>query len=240
MNLQDLIFHQQLKVIVADAPEGAEFWHPTVKNYIKNINSEHLEAAREHPEEGHSIDFDSTDDCFNWDEDSARIEYFDLLIKLSDIRAELESRPQSDTNVTLSAKSAENKGVEGSEKMTVKLDPAKCGQVNPALPYDEPMVDGELKAPAGMKHDQNKLRYSLIPAGALEAIVGVLEYGARKYAPDNWKHVENARERYYNASMRHIQAWWSGEQNDPETNLPHLAHVACSLMFLMWLDGEQN
>jgi hypothetical protein len=103
-----------------------------------------------------------------------------------------------------------------------------------------PMVDHELNLSVGQKHDQSKPRYSLIPSGSLEAIIGVLEYGARKYAPDNWKHVENARERYYNASMWHIQAWWSGEQNDPETNLPHLAHAACSLMFLMWLDGEQG
>lgn len=111
---------------------------------------------------------------------------------------------------------------------------------SPSCKCQEFPIDAELKAPAGMKHDQSKPRYSLIPAGALEAIVGVLEYGATKYAPDNWKHVENARERYYNASMRHIQSWWTGEQNDPETGLPHLAHAVCSLMFLMALKGEQG
>lgn len=151
------------------------------------------------------------------------------------------------------------------DKITAQLNPAKCGKVNPSLAYDElgfddmtiahrspackcdtdvsqpaPMTDGELHAPVGQKHDQGKPRYSLIPSGSLEAIVDVLEYGANKYAPDNWKHVENARERYYNASMRHIQSWWSGEQNDPETGLPHLAHAVCSLMFLMALKGEQG
>lgn len=143
-------------------------------------------------------------------------------------------------DLTLSAESIESKGVAQPDTITDKLDPKKCRKVNPALLYDELPIDAELKAPAGQKHDQSKPRYSLIPADALAAIVGVLEYGATKYAPNNWKHVENARERYYNASMRHIQAWWSGEQNDPETRLPHLAHAACSLMFLMALEGEQG
>lgn len=103
-----------------------------------------------------------------------------------------------------------------------------------------PMVDRELKVSVGQKHDQSKPRYSLIPSGTLASIVGVLEHGAAKYAPDNWKHVQGARDRYYNASMRHVQAWWSGEKIDSESGLPHLAHAICSLMFLMALDGEQG
>lgn len=43
-----------------------------------------------------------------------------------------------DTNVTLSAESIENKGVDGSEKITVKLDPNKCSKVDPGLAYDSP------------------------------------------------------------------------------------------------------
>lgn len=111
---------------------------------------------------------------------------------------------------------------------------------SPGCKCHEFPFDAELKVPAGQKHDQGKPRYSLIPSSALASIVDVLEYGATKYAPDNWKHVENARERYYNASMRHVQAWWSGEQVDSESGLPHLAHAICSLMFLMTLDGEQG
>jgi hypothetical protein len=39
--------------------------------------------------------------------------------------------------------------------------------------------------------------------------------------------------RPFSAAMRHLWAWWKGEQADPETGLPHLAHAACCLMFLM-------
>lgn len=126
-----------------------------------------------------------------------------------------------------------------------RLAPERSGLDTPELFESKhcsprPLVDRELKVPVGQKHDQSKPRYSLIPSGSLASIVGVLEHGAAKYATDNWKHVENASERYYNASMRHVQAWWSGEQIDSESGLPHLAHAICSLMFLMALDGEQK
>lgn len=90
----------------------------------------------------------------------------------------------------------------------------------------------------GRKFDSGKLRYSLLPAGTVNQVVQVLEYGANKYAVDNWKHVPDAKTRYYDAAMRHIDAHWSGEVNDSETQLPHLAHAICCLMFLMALPKE--
>jgi Domain of unknown function (DUF5664) len=91
---------------------------------------------------------------------------------------------------------------------------------------------------SGIKHDQQKPRWSLLPAGTVAQVVAVLEFGAGKYALDNWKHVENARQRYYDALMRHVQAWWQGERQDPETGLHHLAHAACCILFLIWIDDN--
>lgn len=88
----------------------------------------------------------------------------------------------------------------------------------------------------GMKFDTDKLRWSLLPAGTVEEVVKVLEYGAKKYKEDNWKSVAHGHIRYYDAAMRHINAWWNLERKDPETDLHHLAHAICCLMFLMWLD----
>ena len=96
------------------------------------------------------------------------------------------------------------------------------------------------KDTVGIKHDQGKPRYSLLPEHALPAIVSVLECGAAKYGVDNWRHVENTHDRYYNAAMRHIQAWWQGEQLDQETDLPHLAHAASCLMFLLSLEHSPD
>ena len=116
--------------------------------------------------------------------------------------------------------------------------PAEAYQINtkPAV------IDGVTYPPswaAGQKHDQTKPRFSLIPHQALWQVVAVLEFGAKKYGAENWRGVENARERYFNACHRHLNAWWQGESVDDESGLPHLAHAVCCLIFLMSL-GESN
>ena len=90
----------------------------------------------------------------------------------------------------------------------------------------------------GRKDDSAKIRYSLLPVGAINQVVQVLEFGSKKYADNNWQKVPNARTRYYDAVMRHIDAWWRGEKTDSETGLHHLAHAICCLMFLMWFDNK--
>lgn len=90
----------------------------------------------------------------------------------------------------------------------------------------------------GRKDDSAKLRYSLLPSGTVNQVVQVLEFGSKKYADNNWQKVENSRTRYYDAAMRHIDAWFNGDLKDAETGLHHLAHAICCLMFLMWFDGE--
>jgi hypothetical protein len=90
----------------------------------------------------------------------------------------------------------------------------------------------------GKKFDSGKPRWSLLPEGAVADIVDVLEFGAKKYAENNWQMVPEGRTRYYDAAMRHIESWRNGELNDPETGLPHLAHAGCCLMFLSWLDNQ--
>lgn len=93
----------------------------------------------------------------------------------------------------------------------------------------------------GVKFDYDKPQWSLMPWKALSQVVDVLTYGAKKYAPDNWKKVPNARQRYIDAGFRHLTAYASGEKNDSETGLSHLAHAMCCLLFLLAFDlGEGN
>lgn len=84
----------------------------------------------------------------------------------------------------------------------------------------------------GHKHDAGKLRYDLIPVLAEELLVRVLTHGAEKYGAGSWKRVQDARARYTAALMRHLAKWRAGEQVDPDSGLPHIAHVACNAMFL--------
>ena len=98
----------------------------------------------------------------------------------------------------------------------------------------------EVKETVGKKYDNDKLRWSLLPLGALQDVVKVLEFGAKKYAPDNWKYVDQAEERYWNAAMRHIVAYKLESPNDSETGLSHLAHAVCCLLYIQQLDKENN
>tara|TARA_R110000868_G_scaffold51691_1_gene163394 strand:- start:159 stop:518 length:360 start_codon:yes stop_codon:yes gene_type:complete len=91
----------------------------------------------------------------------------------------------------------------------------------------------------GTKLDTGKPRWSLLPAGTISMVLQVLEYGAAKYEVDNWMHVKDHRRRYYDAAMRHINAWLD-EPNDPESGLHHLAHACCCLLYLMWFDMEKK
>jgi len=91
----------------------------------------------------------------------------------------------------------------------------------------------------GKKHDQDKLRYDLVHPEALREITEVLTYGSRKYSSDNWKKVPDLKRRYFAALMRHMWAWWGGEDNDTETGFSHLAHAGCCLLFLIGEKYEQ-
>ena len=101
------------------------------------------------------------------------------------------------------------------------------------------VLSGGRSQGAGVKHDTGKRRWTLLPWRELGEVVDVLGFGAQKYpSPNNWQSVENARERYSDAALRHVQAWLGGERRDPETGKSHLAHAVCCLLFLMWFDAQ--
>lgn len=90
----------------------------------------------------------------------------------------------------------------------------------------------------GMKGDGGKRDWSLVWWPSLDALVDVLTFGARKYLPNNWQKVSKTR--YESAVMRHWSLYMQGEKTDSETGCSHLAHILCSIMFLMWFDKGEN
>ncbi len=90
----------------------------------------------------------------------------------------------------------------------------------------------------GKKLDAGKARFDLIQPRALEAYARVLAYGCRKYSAHNWRLVQDGRNRYIAAALRHLMAYLRGEAVDAESGEPHLAHAMCCIAFLLELDEE--
>lgn len=90
---------------------------------------------------------------------------------------------------------------------------------------------------SGLKYDGGKPQWTLLMRGcalALQGVVAVLTFGARKYAADSWQEVENAEERYRDALYRHLNAVeeYGDLAVDPESGLLHWYHIACNALFL--------
>lgn len=95
----------------------------------------------------------------------------------------------------------------------------------------------------GIKFDAKKIQMELLPLRELQEVARVLTYGARKYAPGNWKKVPDMRERYTGALLRHLTAYREGITFDGETcpnPLRHIAQVACNALFLLWKEIEDE
>lgn len=91
---------------------------------------------------------------------------------------------------------------------------------------------------AGLKFDGDKPRPGLLIEGmprALARVADVLTFGAKKYQAHSWKQVENGRERYNDAKVRHQLKQAEGEIYDQESGIEHLAHEACNALFLLEL-----
>lgn len=78
-----------------------------------------------------------------------------------------------------------------------------------------------------------KLPLHLWPAcvtamGCLALLDGMLKYGRA-----NWRHAGVRASIYKDALQRHVDAWWEGEDKDPDSGLPHLAHALACLAILI-------
>jgi hypothetical protein len=100
--------------------------------------------------------------------------------------------------------------------------------------------DAPVTLKTGVKFDRDKPQWTLVPFKAFDEVVKVLTIGARKYAPDNWKKVPNARQRYIDAAFRHMSAYAGGEKLDSETGKNHLAHAVCCMLFLLAFDLDSS
>jgi hypothetical protein len=90
---------------------------------------------------------------------------------------------------------------------------------------------------AGHKDEgKTELQYILAMEG-LEQVAAVGTFGAKKYARWNYK-AGMPWMKLGGSLSRHLRAWLMGEDMDPESGLPHLAHLIYDA--LMLLDYSNN
>jgi hypothetical protein len=62
--------------------------------------------------------------------------------------------------------------------------------------------------------------------------LGMLD-GATKYGRSNWRATGVRASIYYDAIVRHLTAWFEGEDTDPDSGLPHMAHLLASAAIIV-------
>ncbi len=83
----------------------------------------------------------------------------------------------------------------------------------------------------GSHFDSGKPRVDLLPVEALLGAASVMGYGAQKYSDHNWRGGIEWN-KLYASTLRHLFAWQTGEDIDPESGLPHLDHAMCDIGML--------
>lgn len=77
-----------------------------------------------------------------------------------------------------------------------------------------------------------KAPMSTVPSGVLAELGVAMLEGAVKYGRHNYRAVGVRNSVYYDATMRHLMAWWEGEDIDPDSGLSHVAKAIASLVVL--------
>ena len=76
---------------------------------------------------------------------------------------------------------------------------------------------------------------------ALQTVVDVGTYGAKKYTRQGWCAVPEGSQRYTDALVRHLLAMDVDPDGlDKETGLPHLAHIAWNALAVLELQARRK
>lgn len=77
-----------------------------------------------------------------------------------------------------------------------------------------------------------RVPFSTLPIRpAAEVGLAMLE-GALKYGRHNYRAIGVRSSVYYDACLRHLTAWWEGEDIDPDSGLPHVVKAIACLFVL--------
>ena len=101
------------------------------------------------------------------------------------------------------------------------------------MSHPEPINVTSTHTDAAIKADDNKARYDLILPESIDMLAQVFAYGIRKYGIERNCEKGFSYGRLFAAACRHMWAFWRGEELDPESGLPHLAHAQWNIHILL-------
>lgn len=104
------------------------------------------------------------------------------------------------------------------------------------LPDPANKKDTNPKDAVGMK----KVPMSVVSGPVMLSVGLAMLEGARKYGRHNYRVSGVRASVYYDAAMRHLMAWWEGEDTDPDSGLSHIIKAIASLMVLADADMSEK
>jgi hypothetical protein len=90
-----------------------------------------------------------------------------------------------------------------------------------------------------------KAPLSTVPGNVLAEIGVAMLEGASKYGRHNYRAAGVRASVYYDAALRHLIAWWEGEDEDPDSGMSHITKLLACMTVLrdamhqdMWTDDR--
>ena len=111
---------------------------------------------------------------------------------------------------------------------------APSNTVGVAIPPPAPLVPINPKDSIGL----TKVSLSKIPVAGLIHEALAMKNGAEKYGPHNWREHPVIATVYYDAALRHMMAWFDGEEVAADSGVHHLGHAKACLGIM--LDAMEN
>lgn len=116
---------------------------------------------------------------------------------------------------------------------------SKCDDEDPMEEFGPPLAANDDSYPDDnpkTRFGLEKIPLHLVPPSAIHALANAFADGAQKYGPFNWREKKISATVYYAAALRHLTAWYDGEENARDSGKSHLDHaLACIAMII---DGK--
>jgi len=91
-----------------------------------------------------------------------------------------------------------------------------------------------------LKANEGKIEWSVLPYDALEHVVEVFEFGAVKYGKPYTYRAGITYSKLFSATLRHLIAWWMGEDKADDSKCLHLAHAAANCLMLLAMMNKKR